>query len=356
MTIRTGNVNGMHMKRRQVLATLAAALVAGKARADAVSGPFSLLVAGTDGGAMARWGNALAQALSTGFPNNPAVLAQTVGGLDGVTGANQLDTQVMPDGKTAALVPSAALFAFLTGDSRVHFDPTHWTPVLAGATSGVLVVRGQAGSPLDLDALKALAPLRIAADTPQGPDLAALLAVARLGITLAPTFGLRGINAKAEAFNNGAVDAVFLFGENTPAEVSAARAAGAQAVFCLGTLNTEGAVQPDPLFPDLPDALAYGGSISSPLDAAYQAAAAAARLDFSLVLPHLTDPDSVALWADAATNAAQDPAFSSAASASGVALQAAAVLANALPALSLSPADQDALQSFLAKALGWQPD
>ena len=78
---------------------------------------------------------------AAGFPGRPQIMTQPVGGLDGVTGANRLDALVVPDGKTAAILPGAALIAWLTGDSRVHFDPTRWVPLMAGANSGVLVVR-----------------------------------------------------------------------------------------------------------------------------------------------------------------------------------------------------------------------
>jgi len=346
------------MKRRNLLGGLAGALftalVARRASAD--GGPLSLLVAGPNGGVLSRWGNACALAFSNGIPGTPAILAQTVGGLDGVTGANQLDTQVTPDGHTAALLPGAALLAFLIGDSRVHFDPTRWTPLMSGNASGVLLLRTQPGTPTDIDYLKSLAPLRIAADAPQSADLAALLALARLGIATAPVFGLRGTAAKASAFADGTVDAVFLCGEGVPADAAALTAAGAAPLFSLGVLDDNGAIGPDPQFPDLPDAITFGGSVTSPLDAAYQAAAAAARLDFLLVLPHLTDPTSVALWTQAAQAAGQDPALTSAADASAITLQPAPVLGSALTALALSPTAQASLQDFLSKSLGWQPE
>lgn len=345
------------MKRRTMLWGLASVpLLTGSAGADTSDGPLTLLVAGPDGGATSRWGNACVQAMAGSFPGATALLPQAVGGLDGVSGANQLDAQVMPDGKTAALIPGAALIAFLTGDSRVHFDPTRWTPLLAGTVPGVLMLRGAAGSTPGLEALKAAAPLRIAASAPQSPDLAALLALARLGVTTAPVFGLRDTAAKANAFANGEVDALFLCGEGAPADAAALTAAGAVPVFSLGALAADGTISPDPQFPDLPDALSLGTGSASPLDAAYLAAAAAARLDFLLVLPRLTDPAAVTQWTQAAQAAAQDPAFMSAAEASAVTLQPAAVLSQALTALVLPGPAQTGLQDFLSKTLGWQPN
>ncbi|WP_297366702.1 hypothetical protein [Acidocella sp.] len=318
-------------------------------------GPLTLLCAGPDGGLVSRWGNACAQAFDGSFPGNAAVIAQAVGGLDGVSGANQFDAQMMPDGRGAAMMPGAALTAYLTGDTRVHFDPTRWTPVLAGTTPGVLMVRAANGTVPDLAALLAFNPLKLAADQAESADLAALLALARLNVTTSPVFGLRGAEAKTRAFLDGSVDAVFLSGEGVPADVSALNAAGAVAVVSLGQFDAHGRLVSDPLFPDLPDVTGFGPAVSPFLDRAYQAAAAAARLDFLLVLPHLTSPDAVAQWTEAAQTATQSQILADAASASAVNLAPAAVLAAALAALSLSAADAASLQAFLAKSYGWQP-
>jgi len=345
------------MKRRQLMRGMAALCVAasGPGLAWADDGPLTLLVAGPDGAQTSRWGNACALAMSAGFPGSPMIVTQPVGGLDGVTGANRLDALVVPDGTTAAILPGAALIAWLTGDSRVHFDPTRWVPLMAGGGSGVLVMRTQAGVGANLAGLRAMSPLRLAADQPQSNDLAALLALARLGVATAPVFGLRDIDAKTKAFAAGDVDAVFVSGEGVPADVGALAANGAVPVFSLGVQLGDGTVGPDPLFPGLPDVIALNGNATPFLDAAYQAAAAAARLDFVMVLPKLTDPDAVAAWRQAADAAMGMPGLSAAASASAVTLQPAAVLSAAMSALNGVPTDQPDLQAYLAKSFGWQP-
>ncbi len=328
-------------------------LVFRRAWAANVSPSLSMLVAGPAGAQMSRWGDACAQALSLCFAGAPAVLTQPDGGLDGVTGANQLDALVVPDGRTAAILPGAALIAWLTGDDRVHFDPTHWMPVMAGINSGVLVVRLN-GKPASLATLRSMAPLRLAAEQPQSNDLAALVALDRMGVKTAPIFGLHGIDAKTQAFVTGAADAVFVSGEGVPEDIAPLAANGGVPVFCLGTA-AEGAAAPDPLFPGLPDAIAFSGAAASPLDGAYHAAAAAARLDFILVLPKLTAPDAVAQWRSAAAGAITAPALAAAASASSITLQPAPVAASQLAALNLGPTDQAGLQAFLSTSFGWQP-
>jgi hypothetical protein len=92
----------------------------------------------------------------------------------------------------------------------------------------------------------------------------------------------------------------------------------------------------------------------APFGAAYAAAAAAARLDFLVTLPHLTDPNSIGLWQQAAQTAIATSALDSAADASSVNLRGYAGTGAELNALALSPNDQAALQGFLQTRFGWR--
>jgi hypothetical protein len=341
------------MKRRYFLGGGAASLAwAGSALGDTGAASLGLLVAGPAGEQTDRWAAAWALALSPGFPGAPNLLTQPVGGLDGVTGGNRLDALVVPDGKTAAMLPGQSLVAWLTGDSRVHFDPTRWAPVLAGSQSGVLVARLGA-TPPSLKALQAFGGLRLAADQPESNDLAALIALERMGVRSAPIFGLRGTDAKTKAFAAGEVDAVFLCGEGVPEDVAPLSANGGVAVFCTGKM-ANGVLGPDPLFPGVAEAAAFAPPASA-LAFAYAAAAAAARLDYFMVLPKLSDPSSLAAWRGAAGAAMGDAALQSAASASAVSLLAPADAIAELAAVSISMADQAGLQAFLASRFGWHP-
>lgn len=347
------------MRRRFFLGGAAAAasypaLAPHMALADPGATPLNLLIAGPDGGQTDRWGIASALALSPHLPGAPSINTQNIGGLDGVSGANQFDALVVPDGKTAAILPGAALIAYLTGDSRVHFDPTRWVPLLAGVNSGVLMLRSSTPTP-DLAALRAAPPLRLAADQPQSRDLAAMLGLARLGIAATPVFGLRDTDAKTRAFTSGEVDAVFLCGEGVPEDIAPLTAAGAVPLFDIGALRPDGTMGPDTLLPGLADARSLGPAVTPDLDLAYQAAAAAAQVDFLLVLPRLTDPGAAAGWAQAAAQAATSPALSAAASASSINLQPAPVLGTALRTIAIQPAAQTSMLAYLAKTCGWQP-
>jgi hypothetical protein len=343
------------IKRRLFMAALAAAMQTGMPSALAGAGAqnLDLLVAGPDGEQTSRWGNACALALFAGFPGSPNIIPQPTGGLDGVTGANRLDALVVPDGRTAAIMPGAALTAWITGDPRVHFDPTRWAPVMSGTSAGVLVARLNRTSP-SVPALQRFGTLRLAAESPQSSDLAALLALQCLSLPTAPVFGLRGVDAKTRAFVAGEVDAVFLCGEGVPEDIAPLSANGGVPVFCLGQVNAAGIVGADAVLPGVPTMTAFRAGEPSPLDAAYAAAAAAARLDFFLVLPKLTDPQAVAAWRGAALAALQSPALVAAASASAVFLQTPDVTAANLADLNLSPTDQAGLQDFIAQRFGQQ--
>jgi hypothetical protein len=315
---------------------------------------YALLAAGPDGGQISRWAEACALAMGPGFPGGPTLQVQPTGGLDGVTGANKFDALVVPDGSTAAIFPGATLFAWLTGDSRVHFDPTSWVGVMAASNAGVLVVRlGPNGTPTP-QSIQLGGALRLAVDQPQSNDLAALLALHQMGVQTSPIFGLRGTDAKTRAFLAGEADAVFLCGEGVPEDIAPLAANGGVPVFCIGRMGDDGKLGNDPLFPGLPLAEAFGGLGAGAGNAAYQAAAAAARLDFLITLPHLTDPGATALWAQAAVTAIGAAALDSAADASSVQLLGRAGIAAELACVSLMPKDQSALQSFLQTRYGWR--
>ena len=148
---------------------------------------------------------------------------------------------------------------------------------------------------------------------------------------------------------------MFLADEGVPEDIAPLTAGGGVPVFCLGTLAPNGEITGDPLFPGLPDVHSFGGSDTAFLDGAFRAAAVAARTDFLLVLPRLSDPNKVAEWGQAANAAIASPALAAAASASSITLQAVPVAQASLAVLAQVGAGQAELQGFLAKNFGWQP-
>ncbi len=311
----------------------------------------TILVGGPDGGATDAWTRVITPALAQALPPETLIRKTEAGGPDGVTAANQFDARSAPDGQTVLLTPGLAALAWLVGDPRAQFDAGHWVPVLAGATPGVVVARagpqafGPGGKP------------RLAASSPTGPELPALLGIELLGAQPQPVFGIAEPDQQLAALRQGAVDAVFLVGHNVPARAAGLAAAGCQPVFSLGARDSAGALARDPLFPDLPTLaemrMGLGGEkLSGPLYDGWCAAAAAVQLDFGLVLPQLTPAAMVALWRRAGAQAAAAHEMQAAEAALAVRpldspLATAAIAADA-PALL-------ALRRWLAARYSWHP-
>jgi hypothetical protein len=311
----------------------------------------TVMVAGPEGGGTDEWGRVIAQALERAMPPGTAIRTTTTGGPDGVTGANQFGARGAPDGQTVLLVPGLAALAWLVGDPRAQFDAGQWVPVLTGVTAGVMVARvGPAGFVRG-------ARLRLAASSPTGVELPALLGVELIGADMVPVFGLAEPEQAADALRQGAVDAVFVCGHNAPARVAALAAAGALPVFTMGARNAAGALVRDPAFPDLPNmpemrASLTGALPEGPLYDAWGATAAASQLDFGLILPPLTPAAMVSLWRRASAQAAAAQPMQAAAAALAVRPQgspsATAAIAADAPALL-------ALRRWLNQRLNWRP-
>jgi hypothetical protein len=212
--------------RRRILAALAVLPLAGRAGRSLAASPggFSsflvgpalampgpaegvlpagatILVPGPEGGGLDAWSRVVTPSLGQGLPPGVTLHRTLSGGPDGVTAANQFDARGMPDGQSALLMPGRAAVAWLVGDPRAQFDVAHWVPVMAGAAPAVLVARG--GPAI---CAKGARP-RLAAASPAGPELPALLALDLLGAEPAPVFGLADAAQAADALRHGAVDA-----------------------------------------------------------------------------------------------------------------------------------------------------
>ncbi len=333
--------------RRGLLAAggaLAAAAAIGPARIGraAAAEPAHLLVAGSRGGALDRWAGLLAAALRGGWPSDAGMDARAVGGDDGVTGANQFEARDPGDG-TALLLPGAAAAAWLAGDPRVHFDAARWLPVMCGVSGGVLAGRRP------LFAASRSAPMRLALTDRLGPAAACLLGLDLLGVAVLPVAEADG----AAALRAGRVDAAFV----PDAQGDIGIMAHAAALFTLGPPERAGADARDPAMmevPALPELLARVGPSDPELLAGWYAAAAAAQLDYALVLPSLSAAPSVALWREAASRAVDDPALRAAAPADTRAL-AAPGCGVVLGAIAARSAALLAYRRWLALRLGYLP-
>jgi hypothetical protein len=312
----------------------------------------TVLVAGPDGEAMARWARLLQPAIAQSLPPGVVMRQTAVGGADGVTGANQFDTRVAPDGHTVLLAPGETVLDWLVGDPRAKFDVGHWVTVMACVTPAVVVGRAEA--------FAAGGSIRIAAAHPAGHDLPAVLGIELLGGRAELSAGVVEDDALQNAFARNAIDAVLLRGHKVPDQAKALADAGAAPIFCLGRRDDTGALIRAAEFPDVPTlpelfAQRRGAVLSGPIFDAWSAAATASQLEFGLVLPQLTPAAMVALWRSAGTDAAGALTVQSPAMSLDVHLLGGpAATANTAP-VAANEAALLALRKWLASRFNWRP-
>lgn len=346
-----------HLSRRGLLA-LSGALPALSARASPLAQPpraglmvdaATVLVAGPEGGGMDRWGRIIQPALAHALPPDTSVTIANAGGADGVTGANQFATRAEPDGRTMLLAPPEAVLAWLVGDPRAKYDIGRWTTVMVATTPAVLILRQGL-------AVKQK-PVRIAVPNLTSTALAGVLALELMGARAEPVTGV-GVDAHVAAFASGAVDAVLARGPRSEEQVHSLMRAGGWPTLALSASvpgpSGVGVPARDPAFPAVPTTGELMAA-PSPLLESHAAIAAAARLQFTLVLPHLTPAARVAVWRQAAAEAAQALDVQSAAMAIGARAVGGPEAAAAANPIVAGGAALQALRSWLADRFKFKP-
>jgi hypothetical protein len=150
--------------------------------------------------------------------------------------------------------------------------------------------------------------LRFATPCVAGSDLPAVLGLELLGSRIDPLPAMAE-GSEPGALRDGAVDAVFLRGHKVPQQVAALTAMGGRPLFSLGALDGTGALARCSAFPDVPTLPELLTATRAPepsraIAVAWRAAATAARIECTLVLPELTPAAMVALWRSAGSEAA----------------------------------------------------
>jgi hypothetical protein len=311
-----------------------------------------LLVAGPADGMLNHWADMLLPAFEQSLPPDTSIRRVDIGSTDGVTGANQFEARGAPDGRTVLLAPGRAALAWMVGDPRAKFDVAGWVPVVAGTCTGLV-----AGRPAVLDSDGYA---HIAVVSPAGSDLAALLGLYFLGVRMEVVAGLVEPGAPEKAFLQGAADTVLLHGQHVPERFSVLQAAGAQPLFTLGMLEDTGHLVRDPAYPRVPHfselyAMRTGAQLYGPLYDAWFAAAAAAQLEFGMVLPQLTPASLVGLWRRAGSDAVASLGVQTAAASVSVRPLAGAIATTTTTAVAASAAALQELRGWLAGRLNWRP-
>jgi hypothetical protein len=314
----------------------------------------TLLSSGPAYGYIAGWAKLLGPHLLDGLPPDVGSSFAAMGGPDGVTVCNAFGARLDPDGSTLMFAPGAALLAWLEGDSRVKYDPGRWIATLVGATPAVLLGRGPLGRPSSRRP-----PLRLAASNPVGPELAAFLALDLLGLPTMPVYGPGDPASLIEALRGGRIDLAFLSGPKLRDTLAEAAAVGAAPLFSTGAQGCDGPTARDPQLPALPSfpevAAQLGVTLSADARfAGYQAAAAAASVCFTAVLPDLVRPATLAEWRRGAELISDSLSVAAVAVPQGVRLLTGACAGSFLTQTSRSAAALDSLRQTMLLRYGWR--
>lgn len=314
----------------------------------------SVLSSGPAYGYVAGWAKLLTPSLLSGLAAHDVTSTfDAMGGPDGVTVGNAFGARMDPDGSTLMFAPGAALLAWLEGDSRVKYAPDHWISILVGLTPGVLVGRREL-------ALKPgqQRPLRIGATNPLGPELAALLALDLIGVPAVPVFGMGDAVSLAEGLRRHTIDLAFLSGPKIKQSLALVAGSGAAPLFSTGAQACDGPAVRDPLVPNVPSFVEAAGTLAvdarqMPGFAAYSAAAAAASVCFTAVLPDLVRGETVAAWRHAAEACTDSLSLATVAVPQGVRFLTGTCASALFAQLAGAPMMTTSLRATIGQRYGW---
>jgi hypothetical protein len=323
------------------------------------AGP-ALDVAGPADCPLAAWARRLRAPLAAGLMQGGQLDVRYAGGVDGVTGANQFDARVVPDGQDALLFPGSVAMAWLADDGRVQLDPAHMLPLAAVFGPGVLMVQGglaadltpgrRAGGGARRGAARPGGKLRLGVGPGPDPALTALLGLDLLGI------GATGVPAWPDpvaAARQGAADAVFLHGPNAALQAPALLADGFRPA--LSTDRHGASADPALAAPYFLAGLPEARLRHDPLVDAWRAAAAASMLCAVLVVPRMTPAAAIGRWRRAAAMTVADDDVRAAADREAMRLAAGSDAVGALAPMEVGGATQLALRRWMAQRVAWRP-
>lgn len=270
-----------------------------------------------EGGGSDKWARFYAPLLSEALPGKPNVVVKNIPGGGSTTGANQFAARAKPDGLTILGTSGSTQFPFLLGDKRVQYDYADWQIVLGTPTGGVVYVpasmnvRG-AG---DFAQLKSQ-DLKYGSQGATSLDIIPLLAFELLGLEVKAVFGMKGRSAGRLAFERGETTIDYQTSSSYLKNVAPMAAEGKVVpLFSFGSLDSNGSLQRDPTFPDLPHFAEFyeqvhGSAPSGDGFAAWKTFFAAGFPGQKMVfLPKGTDADIVKAYQDAFNNVISAPDF-----------------------------------------------
>lgn len=272
---------------RRTLLGAAAMGVATPARAQApvsfAGRTIEFVIPFAEAGGSDVWARFFAPALSRHLPGNPNVIVRNIPGGGSITGANEWAQRARPDGSSFFGPSASTHLPFLLGDRRVRYDYARWTPLIVSPTGGVVYVSSRTG----ITRGDQIAELRgrelvFPSQGATGLDIVPILALHLLGLNTRYVYGMRGRGEARIAVERGDANADH---QTTAAwltqVVPMVRAGAAVPLFSYGVPDTQGNVQRDPSFPEIPTfeevfRLMHGRAPDGPGYAAYRACSVAA--------------------------------------------------------------------------------
>lgn len=207
-----------------------------------------------EGGGSDTWARFYAPMISAQLPGQPVVVVKNIPGGGSTKGANQFQRRAKTNGLNILGTSGSTQFPYLLGDKRVKYEYNDWTPVLATPTGGVFYV----SSKLGINSAEELVKLR-GQDLKYGSqgatslDLVPLLALDILDIDVKPVFGMKGRGAGRLAFERGEVNVDYQTSSAYLKKVTPLVEEGkAIPLMTWGVMNSEGVIERDPTFPNLP--------------------------------------------------------------------------------------------------------
>jgi tripartite-type tricarboxylate transporter receptor subunit TctC len=271
--------------------------------------PFS------EGGGSDVWARFMAPYLAKHLPGQPNVIVRNVPGGGSITGTNEFVARARPDGLSLLGTSGSTQFPFLLGDTRVRYDYAKLIPVLVSPTGGVAYLPASLGV-ADASELSKIGDQELvyASQGATSLDLVPLLAFRLLGLNVRHVFGMTGRGDGRLAFERGEATIDYQTSSAYLTNVEPLVEAGtAVPIFSWGVLDTEGNVQRDPTFPDLPhfvEALEMAtGAIpdSVEFDAYMAFFGSGFAAQKPAMLPEGTPDNIVATYRQAFADAAADP-------------------------------------------------
>lgn len=270
-----------------------------------------------EGGGSDVWARFLAPYLSEYLPGQPSVIVRNIPGGGSITGTNEFAARARPDGLTIIGTSASTQIPYLLGDSRVRYDYNVLEPVFLSPAGAVVYISPKFGI-TDASELDQLGDTELVFGSlgVTSLDLVPLLAFEVLGLNVRHVFGMTGRGEGRLAFERGEATIDYQNSSAYLASVQSMVDAGeAVPLFSLGVLDSEGNVQRDPTFPDLPHFVEAYEMMHGELPTGIEFDAYMALFGLGLaaqkpaLLPEGTPSEIVDAWRQAFVDVVNDPEF-----------------------------------------------